>query len=54
MMDERQEINEVLEEKSELSHISQSNFVFTDISASQSDRVSYNFLSSSLKLQLTL
>ena len=38
-MDERQEINEVIEENDELAHFSESNFVFTDISTSVDDRV---------------
>ena len=39
VMDERQEINEVIEENDELAHVSESNFVFTDISTSEDDRV---------------
>ena len=39
VMDERQEINEVIEENDELAHFSESNFVFTDISTSVDDRV---------------
>ncbi|XP_020630517.1 28S ribosomal protein S22, mitochondrial-like [Orbicella faveolata] len=38
VMDERQEINEVIEENDELAHFSESNFVFTDISTSVDDR----------------
>ena len=44
VMDERQEINEVIEENEELAHFSESNFVFTDISTSENDRVRTNFL----------
>jgi len=44
VMDERQEINEVIEENDELAHFSESNFVFTDISTSVDDRVRHKFL----------
>ena len=44
VMDERQEINEVIEESDELAHFSESNFVFTDISTSVDDRVRHKFL----------
>ena len=47
VMDERQEINEVIEENDELAHFSESNFVFTDISTSETDRVRNKFLYSS-------
>ena len=39
VMDERQEINETVEENDELAHFSEQNYVFTDISTSVSDRV---------------
>ena len=39
IMDERQEINEIIEENEELAHFSESNFVFTDVSTSANDRV---------------
>ena len=44
VMDERQKINEVLEQNDELAHFSESSFVFTDISTSVSDRVREIFL----------
>ena len=55
VMDERQEINEVIEENDELAHFSESNFVFTDISTSVDDRVRnkflYNFLFLNVQFQ---
>ena len=44
VMDERQEINEVIEQNDELAHFSESNFVFTDISTSENDRVRNRFM----------
>ena len=44
VMDERQEINEVIEENDELAQFSESNFVFTDISTNVNDRVRNIFL----------
>ena len=44
VMEERQEINEIIEENEELAHFSDSNYVFTDISTSESDRVRKSFL----------
>ncbi|KAJ7393225.1 28S ribosomal protein S22, mitochondrial [Desmophyllum pertusum] len=38
VMDERQEINETVEENDELAHFSEQNYVFTDISTNVSDR----------------
>nr|XP_058968608.1 small ribosomal subunit protein mS22-like [Pocillopora verrucosa] len=38
VMEERQEIDEIIEEKEELAQFSESNYVFTDISTSESDR----------------
>jgi len=39
VMEERQEINEVIEQNDDLAHFSESSYVFTDISTSVSDRV---------------
>ena len=39
VMDERQEINDVLEQNEDLAHFSESSFVFTDVSTSVLDRV---------------
>ena len=39
MMEERQEIDEVLEENKDIAHFSESNYVFTDISTSVCNRV---------------
>ena len=44
-MEERQEIDEIIEEKEELEQFSESNYVFTDISSSESDRVVQSLLS---------
>ena len=44
VMEERQEINEIIEENEELAHFSDSSYVFTDISTSESDRVRKSFL----------
>ena len=41
VMEERQEIEEVVEENKDLAHFSESSYVFTDISTSVSDRVRY-------------
>ncbi|KAL9971025.1 hypothetical protein ACROYT_G023502, partial [Oculina patagonica] len=41
VMDERQEINEIIEENDELAHFSESIFVFTDISTSVNDRTRF-------------
>ena len=38
-MEERQEMNEVLEENKDIAHFSESSFVFTDISTSVCNRV---------------
>jgi len=38
VMEERQEINEVIEQNDDLAHFSESSYVFTDISTSVSDR----------------
>ena len=45
VMEERQEIDEIIEEKEELEQFSESNYVFTDISTSESDRVVQSLLS---------
>lgn len=45
VMEERQEIDEIIEEKEELAQFSESNYVFTDISTSESDRVVQSLLS---------
>ena len=45
VMEERQEIDEIIEEKEELVQFSESNYVFTDISTSESDRVVQSLLS---------
>ena len=39
VMEERQEINEVLEENKDIGHFSESSYVFTDISTSVCNRV---------------
>ena len=44
-MEERLEIDEIIEEKEELAQFSESNYVFTDISTSESDRVVQSLLS---------
>ena len=43
-MDERQEINDTIEQIDELAHFSESHFVFTDISTSENDRVRNKFM----------
>ena len=45
VMEERQEIDEIIEEKEELAQFSESNYVFTDISTSEYDRVVQSLLS---------
>lgn len=45
VMEERQEIDEIIEEKEELAQFSESNYVFMDISTSESDRVVQSLLS---------
>ena len=45
VMEERQEIDEIIEEKEELAQFSESNYVFTDISTSESDMVVQSLLS---------
>ena len=44
VMDERQEINEVVEQNDDMAHFSESSYVFTDISTSVSDRVRQTIL----------
>lgn len=45
VMEEREEIDEIIEENEELAQFSESNYVFTDISTSESDRVIQGLLS---------
>ena len=44
VMDERQQINEVVEQNDDMAHFSESSYVFTDISTSVSDRVRQTIL----------
>lgn len=52
VMEERQEIDEIIEEKEELAQFSESNYVFTDISTSESDRVVQSLLSCKISFSL--
>lgn len=45
VMEEREDIDEIIEENEELAQFSESNYVFTDISRSESDRVTQGLLS---------